>query len=156
MKLIKKETGFVWPDKGTIITDSAKTNITVWYGSLGAASKAKTTFEYWTRQKVNPDTKNEFFEFHYACYFENMDPTNWKKDGTEVLECNVGFHQYQTVLDWAQIKMNYLPSYDIKGWSCTDAHQEFEERDLIYSSEINKDDEQNCNNIQAKGSKIFK
>ena len=154
MKLITKDTGFVWPEKGMKITDSEKTNITVWYGSLGKSAKAKTTFEYWTRQKVNPKTENSFFEFHYACYFENMDPTSWKTDGTEVLECNVGFHQYQTVLDWALIKMNYLPSYDTKGWSCDDAHQFFNDRDVMYHAEINSDEEQNCNNIQAD-SKIF-
>ena len=73
--VITQEKGYVWPDYGTLITDSEKTNVTVQFGSNGYASKAKTTFEYWIREKKNSETKNKFHEFHYRCYFENMDPT---------------------------------------------------------------------------------
>ena len=92
MKLITKSSGYIWPDKGTKITDSGKKNVTVFVGPLGLQSKVKTTFEYWTREKMNMETKNIFYEFHYTCYFENLDPAKWKTDGSEILECNIGFH----------------------------------------------------------------
>lgn len=71
---------------------------------------------------MNKLTGQSFYEFHYRCYFENMDPTNWKTDGTAVLECNLGKHQYNTVLDWSLIRMPYLPTYDTKDWKCIDGH----------------------------------
>jgi len=76
---------YVWPEQGAKIINSKKTNVTVQYGNLGPASKVKTTFEYWIRQKKNLQSENSYYEFHYKCYFENMDDTNWKKDGTDVL-----------------------------------------------------------------------
>ena len=77
------------------VIDSEKTNVTVWFGSLGMESNVRTTFEYWTRQKLNEDTGNSYFEFHYVCYFENLDTKNWKtEDDGETLECNIGLHQY--------------------------------------------------------------
>lgn len=90
--LITKENRYVWPDEGTVITDSEKTNVTVWFGPKGYDSKVRTTFEYWTREKENKETSQSFYEFHYRCYFENLDPTDWKTDGTEVIECNFGMH----------------------------------------------------------------
>lgn len=47
--LITKENHYIWPEKGTIVIDSEKTNVTVWFGKLGTTSKVRTTFEYWTR-----------------------------------------------------------------------------------------------------------
>ena len=41
--------GYVWPNEGVKIIDSEKTNVTVWFGSLGEESKVRTTLEYWTR-----------------------------------------------------------------------------------------------------------
>ena len=48
-KAIKKEEGYIWPNKGSKITDSNKHNVTVSFGPLGYDSKVITTFEYWTR-----------------------------------------------------------------------------------------------------------
>lgn len=74
-----------------------------------------------------------FYEFHYKCYFENLDPTNWKTNGEDVLECNMGYHQYQTTLDWSLISMPYLPSFDTSNWKCTDSHQFFDDKSGFYA-----------------------
>ena len=92
IRKIHQKTRYVWPEELGEITESIKTNVTVQYGKLGPASKVKTTFEYWVRSKLNPVTNNTFYELHYKCYFENMDTTNWKKDGTDKLQCQIGFH----------------------------------------------------------------
>lgn len=84
-----------------------------------------------------------------------MDPTNWKTDGTEVLECNFGIHQYQTVLDWSLIKMPYYPSGDTKKWKCVDGYQDFEQHVKGYIDDIQEDDEQNCNYIEPSNCKVF-
>ena len=67
----------------------------------------------------------------------------------------MGYHQYKTTLDWSIIKMKYTESFDTKDWKCEDHHQLFGE-DGSYEPEIIEDDEQNCNYIVKKDSKIFK
>ena len=68
-----------------------------------------------------------------------MDPTNWKKDGSEVLECNFAIHQYHTVLDWSLIKMPYYPSGDTKKWECVDGYQQFDTHKFGYVGDIEVD-----------------
>lgn len=155
-EIIAKESGYIWPDEGTDIIDSDKQNITVNFGKLGYGSKVITTFEFWTREKKNKLTKQSFYEFHYRCYFQNLDPSNWKTDGSTELQCNVGLHQYQTSLDWSLTKMQYLPSYDVASWVCVDAFQGFDDKRRSYEDEIQEDQEQNCNYVDMGESRVFK
>jgi hypothetical protein len=75
----------VWPDAGFEIKDSNKTNVTLSYGKLGPGTGVKTTFEYFTRVKMNNATNSTYYELHSICYFENVDTTGWKTDGSSKL-----------------------------------------------------------------------
>ena len=72
-----------------------------------------------------------------------MDTKNWKiEDGGETLECNIGLHQYQTVLDWSLLKIPYTSADNqqiMDSWQCIDAHQFFDDVMGIYSPEILED-----------------
>jgi len=60
-----------------------------------------------------------------------MDDSKWKKDGTDVLKCIIGFHQFETIIDWNTITMAYTPgeSNKTKSWTCVDGYSIFVSKD---------------------------
>ena len=102
-------------------------------------------------------SENSFYEFHYKCIFENMDDTNWKKDGTDVLKCIVGFHLYETIIDWNTITMAYTPaeSDKTKSWKCEDGYSLFLEKGTPYGAAQKDTKYQNCNYIIHEDSGVY-